>query len=91
MPLRSCVVCRDILPKLEITRIVHTKEGTIKVDPTGKVPGRGAYICTKRQCWKQAMRKNRLGHALKKRMSIEDEEQLLLYSQAFLGAMSEPT
>lgn len=44
IPLRSCVVTREKLPKQELLRIVRTKEGNVIVDVTGRSNGRGAYI-----------------------------------------------
>lgn len=44
IPLRSCVVTREKLPKQELLRVVRTTEGEVKVDLTGKLNGRGAYI-----------------------------------------------
>ncbi len=44
IPLRSCVVTREKLPKQELLRVVRTKEGEVKIDDSGKMNGRGAYI-----------------------------------------------
>ena len=44
IPMRSCVVTRERLPKLELLRIVKTTDGNIVVDESGKINGRGAYI-----------------------------------------------
>ena len=44
IPLRTCVVTKENLPKQELLRIVKNKEGEVKVDETGKLNGRGAYI-----------------------------------------------
>ena len=44
IPLRTCVVTKESLPKKELLRIVRTPFGEIKVDETGKLNGRGAYI-----------------------------------------------
>ena len=44
IPLRTCVVTKESLPKQELLRIVRTPEGEVKVDITGKLNGRGAYI-----------------------------------------------
>ena len=44
IPLRTCVVTKENLPKKELLRIVRTPEGEIKADETGKLNGRGAYI-----------------------------------------------
>ena len=44
IPLRTCVITHESLPKQELLRIVRTPEGDIEVDETGKLNGRGAYI-----------------------------------------------
>ena len=44
IPLRSCIVTKEKLPKKELVRIVRTPEGEVKIDETGKLNGRGACI-----------------------------------------------
>lgn len=44
IPLRTCVITKESLPKQELLRIVRTPTGEVKVDETGKLNGRGAYI-----------------------------------------------
>ena len=44
IPMRSCVVTREKLPKVELLRIVRTTDGLVVADISGKVNGRGAYI-----------------------------------------------
>lgn len=44
IPMRSCVVTREKLPKQELLRVVKNNEGNVFVDTTGKANGRGAYI-----------------------------------------------
>ena len=44
IPMRTCVVTNEKLPKKELLRIVKTPENEIKIDETGKMNGRGAYI-----------------------------------------------
>lgn len=44
IPLRSCVITKEKLPKQELLRIVRTPENNIVCDETGKINGRGAYI-----------------------------------------------
>lgn len=44
IPMRSCVVTREKLPKKELVRVVRTPEGTVVIDETGKCNGRGAYL-----------------------------------------------
>ncbi|HHW69121.1 MAG TPA: YlxR family protein [Tenericutes bacterium] len=44
IPMRSCVVTKEKLPKQELIRVVRTPEGNVIVDITGKANGRGAYL-----------------------------------------------
>ena len=53
IPMRMCIACREMQPKSDMTRVVKTVEGEIKLDPTGKAAGRGAYVCGKEECLKK--------------------------------------
>lgn len=44
IPMRKDIVLGEMKPKKELVRIVKNKEGEVSIDPTGKKPGRGAYI-----------------------------------------------
>lgn len=44
IPLRTCVVTKEKLPKRELTRVVRTPEGEVVVDTTSKANGRGVYL-----------------------------------------------
>jgi len=44
IPLRSCIITKEKLPKQELLRIVRTPEGHVLPDESGKLNGRGAYI-----------------------------------------------
>lgn len=44
IPLRTCVITKELLPKKELLRIVKNKENEVAIDLTGKLNGRGAYI-----------------------------------------------
>ena len=50
IPTRSCAVCRSSHPKREMSRLVRTADGSIVRDETGRVPGRGTYICHDPAC-----------------------------------------
>lgn len=63
-------------PKKELIRIVKTTEGEIKVDATGKLNGRGAYICKKVECLKRAQKSNALARAFEMSVSPEVYSQL---------------
>ncbi|KKP69263.1 hypothetical protein A2X44_02645 [candidate division CPR3 bacterium GWF2_35_18] len=45
IPLRTCVGCGLIRPKRELVRMIVGEDGSLKIDPTGKAKGRGAYLC----------------------------------------------
>ena len=44
IPMRTCIVTKEKLPKKELIRVVRTPEGVVIVDITGKSNGRGAYL-----------------------------------------------
>ena len=48
--MRMCLACKEMKPKKELIRIVMNKEENIALDFTGKMQGRGAYICKSTQC-----------------------------------------
>jgi hypothetical protein len=64
LPTRSCVACRTARPKRELVRVVRTPEGIVRLDATGRAPGRGAYLCREASCWDAAGRRKALEHAL---------------------------
>ena len=78
IPQRTCVACREVLPKRALIRVVRTREG-IRVDPTGKMNGRGAYLHDRRECWETGL-KGALAYAL--RTKLEQEELDLLAGYA---------
>lgn len=73
---RRCVGCGGELSKAALLRVVRTPEGTIKADPTGKAPGRGAYLCRKAACVALAKKRNALSKALKHPVDKELYAQL---------------
>ncbi len=81
IPMRTCVGCREVKPKQAMMRIVKTTDGQVEVDPKGKKPGRGAYLCLKRSCWEKALRHKSLDYALKTTIPAEVEEQLKKLAQ----------
>ena len=44
IPMRTCVMTKEKLPKQELIRVVRTPEVTVVVDKTGKMKGHGAYL-----------------------------------------------
>jgi hypothetical protein len=68
------VGCREVLPKRKMVRLVRTVDG-VQIDPTGKLPGRGAYLHDRRECWDRGL-KGALGHALKISLTPNDRARL---------------
>jgi uncharacterized protein len=50
VPTRTCAVCRVARPKRDMDRLVRTTDGLVHHDPTGRVAGRGTYICHEPAC-----------------------------------------
>jgi len=76
VPLRMCTGCAASRPKRELIRVVRTPAGQVVVDPTGKVAGRGAYICPSLDCLEKALKSKRLENALDCTLSAETVDQL---------------
>ncbi len=76
IPMRMCLGCREMKPKRELIRVVKTPEGEIKLDTTGKLNGRGAYICPCGECFKKAQKQNAFSHTFSMRVDSEVYEGL---------------
>ncbi len=76
-PERRCTGCGEGKPKKELLRIVRSPEGEISIDPTGKRPGRGAYICKNEACLKNAKKTGRLGRSLNSEIPDDVFQRLL--------------
>jgi predicted RNA-binding protein YlxR (DUF448 family) len=85
VPQRTCVGCGLVQPKRQMVRVVRTLSGRVEMDPTGKLSGRGAYLCKKADCWEKAMQKSALSRALKVEVVPEDKEELLKQARRFGG------
>ena len=71
IPLRMCVACKEMKPKKELIRIVKTQDGEYKVDFTGKLNGRGAYICNAIECIDMCMKQKSLSKSFKENISLD--------------------
>ena len=58
LPQRTCIGCNVKKEKRDLIRIVINKENEVKVDLTGKMQGRGAYICNNIECLEKAVKTN---------------------------------
>ena len=83
LPQRQCVGCGQVRPKRDMVRVVRTPEGDVRIDPTGKLSGRGAYVCPETACADRALREGRLARMLEREISAE-------MAGALLGAIARP-
>ncbi len=77
IPLRTCVVTREVLPKKELVRVAATKEGIVSIDLVGKAPGRGAYLKRDKAVILQAKKSKALDRKLEASVPEEIYAELL--------------
>ncbi|MBQ3574252.1 MAG: YlxR family protein [Clostridia bacterium] len=86
IPMRMCVGCREMKPKMELLRVVKPQDGDARIDRSGKAAGRGAYVCDNIECLKKAEKIRALDRALDTKIEPEVfrqlEEQILSGEQA---------
>ena len=86
IPMRMCVGCREMKPKRELIRVVRSPEGEVSMDPVGKKPGRGAYVCRNPECLKRAIKQHQLERQLEVQLTAEVSAAL----QAAMENLPEP-
>ncbi len=74
IPMRTCVVTKEQLPKSELLRIVRMPDGQVEPDETGKKNGRGAYIKLDLEVLKKAEKSKILERRLE--CSIDEDTYL---------------
>ena len=77
IPMRKCIATQERFPKKELMRIVRTVDGTVQVDTTGKLNGRGAYLKLSKEAIEMAKKTNVLKHALETEVDSSIYEELL--------------
>ncbi len=77
IPVRMCCGCGEKKPKKELIRIVKTVDNEIKLDFTGKLNGRGAYICSDAECLEKARKSRRIERTFEMQISSEIYEELI--------------
>ncbi len=63
-PQRTCVACRTARDKRDLVRVVRMPSGEVVLDPSGRLAGRGAYLCADGSCWAMAVKKSAIERAL---------------------------
>ena len=71
MPQRTCMGCNVKKDKNDFIRIVKNKQGKIAIDKTGKLEGRGAYICNNIDCLEIVIKTKRLERVLDTKIDKE--------------------
>ena len=83
IPMRMCVGCREMKPKVELIRVVKPQEGDAHIDRTGKAQGRGAYVCGQIEC----LRKAKKSRALERALEAQIDEAVVAQLEAQIGAL----
>ena len=76
IPMRRCLATNESFPKKELLRIVRTPEGEIKVDQTGKLNGKGAYLSRSNEALEIARKKKVFDKALEVEVPEEVYEEI---------------
>ncbi len=81
-PLRMCMVCRKRQEKEQLLRITRFGDGVIAVDSSGKMPGRGAYLCRSKECLISAQKRKVLERAFSQKVNPEIYSQICEIAEA---------
>ena len=76
IPQRQCMGCRERTDKRNLIRVVRTPEGNVQLDFSGKLSGRGAYLCPKSECLKKAQKSKALDRSLEVEIPQEVYDRL---------------
>lgn len=76
VPLRKCTGCQEMKNKKDMIRILRTAESEIILDTTGRMNGRGAYVCRSMSCFEKAVKNRGLERSLKVKVPEETYESL---------------
>lgn len=88
IPQRSCIACRRTDSKRVLIRIVRTPHQGVQIDPTGKLAGRGAYLCQARPCWQKALKSSALNRALKTTVTVDELAVLRTFADSLPEALA---
>ena len=73
---RKCMACNIKNDKYNLIRIVKMQNGEILIDKTGKLNGRGAYICNDTKCLEKVIKTNRIDKILGKKIDKKIYEDI---------------
>jgi predicted RNA-binding protein YlxR (DUF448 family) len=76
IPQRTCMGCNEKKDKTDLIRVVKSSNGEINIDKSGKISGRGAYICDNIQCLEKAVKTKRIERVLETKIENTIYEKL---------------
>lgn len=76
IPMRKCVGCGEMKQKKEMLRVLRTAEDEFVLDATGKMNGRGAYLCRNAACFDMAVKNKGLERSFKQAIPADVYERL---------------
>lgn len=76
IPQRTCMGCNEKKDKKDLIRVVKSSDGEINIDKSGKMPGRGAYICDNIECLEKAVKTKRIERVLESKIENTIYEKL---------------
>lgn len=82
-----CTGCREMKSKKELIRVLKTVDGAVVLDATGRMNGRGAYLCPDAECLRKALKTR----ALERSLGIEIPEEIVEELKTRLEALNENT
>ena len=85
IPQRQCMGCRQRKAKRELIRVVRMTDGNVSLDFSGKLNGRGAYICPKAECLQKARKTKALERSLETEVPEQVYERLSKELEGHLG------
>lgn len=62
---RMCIACKQMQDKQNLLRIVKFKDGSVCLDKSRKMQGRGAYVCKKKECIEKCIKNKLLNKTFK--------------------------
>lgn len=69
--MRRCIVCRQSFHKSELVRVVKTAAGEFSIDETGKIFGRGSYVCKSPECLATLIKRRNFDKVFKAKVPAE--------------------
>lgn len=85
IPLRKCLGCGEMKEKRQLLRVVKSKDGSTAADATGKLAGRGAYLCKSLSCFDAARKSRRFEKAFSEQIPEQVYEDLRRSIETFIA------